>query len=176
MHLNLKRLGLLSGKAARMFAERADLTPQRIDLMLLIRSSRLTQTQLANRLCVIPCVVSRMLDALVDRGLVTREICEYDARARIAHLTPAGHQRLAICFPTATCHGAQDHGEITWLRWWRGPMARLGIRVDNVRRSRVPACFGTLALKHECYPELFLRHDTVANLLTRFAAPARAAP
>ena len=142
-----------------MFAERAELTPQRIDLMLLIRGWRLTQTQLANRLCVIPCVVSRMLTALVDLGLVTKEVCEHDRRARIPRLTAEGARRLALCFPDATCHGAQDHGERAWLRWWRAAMARLGIRVDSVKRARVPAYFDVLALKHECYPELILRNQ-----------------
>lgn len=150
-----------------MFAERAHLTPQRIDLMLLMRGWRLTQTQLANRLCVIPCVVSRMLKALVELGLVTKEVCEHDGRARIPRLTAEGQQRLALCFPGPTRHGAQDHGECVWLRWWRAPMARLGIRVDGVRRSRVPAFFDSLASKHECFAGLVLRNDSVADLFAR---------
>ena len=156
-----------------MFAERAELTPQRVDLMLLLRGPRLTQTQLANRLCVIPCVVSRMLKALVALGLVTKEYCEYDARARIPRLTSEGHARLALCFPGTTRHGAQDRGESTWLHWWRPAMARLGIRVDNVRRSRVPAFFGSLALKQECCPQMLLRNEPVAELLARLAAVSR---
>lgn len=73
MRLNLRRLGLLAGKAARMFAARAKLTPQRIDLLLLVRRGRYSQTDLAHRLCVTPCVVSRMLKALVMLDLVAQE-------------------------------------------------------------------------------------------------------
>ena len=111
MKLNLRRLGLLSGRAARVFAARAKLTPQRVDLMLLLRSYRLNHTELAERLCVSRPVVSRMLHALVTLGLVCSHTDERDSRARIPRLTQSGFERLARCFPNRTRRGAQDVGE-----------------------------------------------------------------
>ncbi len=153
MRLNLRRLGLLAGKAARMFAARASLTPQRVDLLLLLRRETLKQSHLANYLCVTRSVVSRMVAALEEIGLVVRAKGLRDRRERYASITEAGRKRLALCFPKPTCHGAQDEGEIKWLRWWRESMASLGIRVDNVLRSRQPLFFASLAAKKECYPD-----------------------
>jgi DNA-binding MarR family transcriptional regulator len=158
MRLNLKRLGLLAGKAARMFAARARLTPQRIDLMLQLRQWRLNQKDLADRLCVTRPVVSRMLKALVALGLVETTIGERDRRERYPQLTRSGKERLAKCFPGDTRHGAQDHGEITWLHRWREIIAdQLGIRVDSILRSRVPTLFANFAAKHECVPDWLWR-------------------
>lgn len=150
-----------------MFAARANLTPQRVDLMLLVRSGRYGQTDLAHRLCVTPCVVSRMLKALATLGLIVQEICESDRRVRIPRLTEDGRLRLALCFPSATRTGAQDHGEAMWLRWWRGSMRRLGIRVDNVPRARMPSdeLCSALALKHECWPELVIRNESAEEII-----------
>ena len=167
MRLNLRRLGLLAGKAARMFAGRAKLTPQRIDVMLLIRQARYSQTDLAHRLCVTPCVVSRMLKALVGLGLVVQETCGSDGRIRIARLTEEGVERLARCFPAPTRIGAQDHGERTWLRRWRTSIRNLGIRVDGLLRSRAPSpglCY-VFALKNECWPDLVIRNESVEEIM-----------
>ncbi len=153
MRLNLKRLGLLAGRAARIFAARAELTPQRIDLMLQMRGWQLCQADLADRLCVTRPVVSRMIDALVDLRLVVRTASEVDKRKRIPRLTDAGRARLARCFPQPTWHGAQDHGEIRWLRRWRGAIAELGICVDSILDSRTPQIFANFAAKHECVPD-----------------------
>jgi DNA-binding MarR family transcriptional regulator len=150
MRLNLRKLGLLAGKAARMFSAQVQLTPQRIDLMLQLRVWRLNQKELAERLCVTPPVVSRMLDALVELGLVRRTTASTDMRARYPELTGEGRARLARCFPIATRHGAQDQGEITWLREWRTAIATLGIRVDSILRSRLPDLYPNFAAKHEC--------------------------
>lgn len=156
MRLNLKRLGLLAGKAARMFAARAMLTPQRVDLLLMLRRETLKQSDLANLLCVTRSVVTRMVDALERMGLVIRTRGTKDRRERHASITAAGRARLALCFPTPTWHGAQDEGEIQWLRWWRGYIAPFGIRVDSILRSRPPTLFGNFASKMECYPWLVL--------------------
>lgn len=53
-------------------------------------------------------------------------------------------------------------------------MGRLGIRIDSVPRARMPSdelCFA-LALKHECWPELVIRNESVAEIM----ALARRAP
>lgn len=153
MRLNLKRLGLLAGKAARMFAARAQLTPQRVDLLLQLRGWQHCQADLADRLCVTRPVVSRMLDALVDLGLVVRTTHEIDKRKRVPRLTEAGRRRLAMCFPEPTWHGAQDHGEIRWLHRWREAIADLGICVDSILESRIPSIFANFATKRECIPD-----------------------
>lgn len=148
MRLNLKRLGLLAGKAARVFAAQADLTPQRIDLMLQLRGWYLRQADLADRLCVTRSVVSRMVDALVEMGLVVRIVGD-DRRERYPRLTEAGHARLARCFPEPTWDGAQDKGEIRWLHRWRDAIAELGIVVDSILTSEQPQIFASFAAKHE---------------------------
>ncbi len=151
MRFNLRRLGLLAGKAARGFARRAGLTPQRIDLMLLVRRGPASQREIADQLCVSPSVVSRILDALEQLGLVARTRDLHDPRVRIPELTDAGRERLALCFPSPTIHGAQDEGEITWLTYWRTSIASLGIQVDSILTSVAPAYFDGYAVHHECY-------------------------
>lgn len=160
MRLNLKRLGLLAGKGARMFAARADLTPQRVDLMLLLRQATRRQSDVANTLCVTRSVVTKMVNALEALGLVVRAIGTKDKRERYASLTQRGRERLARCFPTPTRHGAQDQGEIQWLRWYRSYLATLGIRVDGVLRSK-PPFFAGMAAHQECYPWVFARRETL---------------
>lgn len=154
MRLNLKRLGLLAGKGARMFAARAGLTPQRVDLLLLLRRETRRQKDLADVLCVTRSVVTRMVGALEGLGLVVRTQGTKDRREQHTSITDAGRARLALCFPVPTVHGAQDQGEIQWLRFWREFIAKCGIRVDSVLRSRTPPLFESMATKRECYPEL----------------------
>lgn len=160
MRLNLKRLGLLAGKSARVFASRAALTPQRVDLMLLLRGFRLTQKELAWRLCVSRPVVSRMLTALEELALVARTIDPSDRRRRIPRLTRSGAARLALCFPEPTMGGAQAVGEARWLEYWRVPLAHLGLRVDSILRARVPVCFEVFAAWNSRYGhDLELRNE-----------------
>lgn len=151
MRLNLKRLGLLSGRAARHFAKRAELTPQRIDLMLVLREHQLSQKVIAQRLCVHESVVSVMLSALVELGLVERIVPAYDRRRRIPQLTWRGQQRLALCFPETTAHGAQDVGEIIWLGCWGSYVAELGVHVDSILTSRTPTMFAQFAAWNSRY-------------------------
>lgn len=145
MRLNLKRLALLSGTCARAFAARARLTPQRVDLMLLIRGEKLLQRQLAERLCVTRPVVSRMIAALCELGLVRNVVAWFDRRCRVPELTESGQARLALCFPRPTRRGAQSTGEAEWLRAWRKHLAKLGIRVDSILRGHMPRTFAVYA-------------------------------
>ncbi len=159
MRLNLKRLGLLAGKGARMFAERARLTPQRVDLLLMLRRECLKQSDLAAFLCVTRSVVTKMVVALEGLGLVVRSVGTRDRRERYARLTDAGRARLELCFPTPTKYGAQDQGEIQWLRWYRTYIATLGIRVDGILRAK-PPFFAGLAAHQECSPWVFAPNET----------------
>ena len=113
--------------------------------MLLLRGFWLTQKELAWRLCVSPPVVSRMLSALAELGLVQRDVDPQDRRRRVPRLTEAGYARLALCFPEPTTRGAQATGEATWLATWRPWLAQLGLRVDTILRARVPGFFEEMA-------------------------------
>lgn len=176
MRLNLKRLGLLAGTCARAFAARARLTPQRVDLMLVVRSGPHTQQQIAHRLCVTRPVISRMLAALRELGLIRDARDPEDRRRRIPELTPEGRERLALCFPTPTTRGAQSTGEAEWLSAWRRNLAMLGVRVDSILRGRMPFFAGMAAWNGRhgsglepdfSWPPAWATHYGVAHLLPR---------
>ncbi len=158
MRLNLKRLALLAGTCARAVAARVQLTPQRVDLMLVVREGDQTQVQLAQRLCVTPPVVSRMLKALRELGLVDSVVDPCDSRRRIPRLTEAGLERLARSFPKPTRRGAQTRGEAEWLRGWRAHLAKLGIRVDSILRGHMPRTFGVYSAWNSRYGHYELEH------------------
>lgn len=145
MQLNLKRLALLTGPCARAFAARAALTPQRIDVMLVARRYAASFREIAAMLCVSPPVVSRMVAALSELGLVYVEVDPRDRRRRVPRLTEAGRARLALCFPSPTRRGAQTTGELEWLSAWRSTLTSLKIRIDSVFRGYVPRFAGFAA-------------------------------
>lgn len=130
MRLNFKRLGLLCAKASRAFARAVDLTPARVDLMAVLFDAPRGQIEIAAILCVSPPVVSRMLKALVELGLVVKRIPTWDRRRRFLSLTTAGRQRIEQLFDEAcatpeTLAGIQADGEAIWMRCWREPLAAL---------------------------------------------------
>lgn len=151
MRLNLKRLGLLAGKAARGFAKPAGLTPQRLDLLQIARSGPFSQRQIAERLCVARCVVSRMLKALEEDDLVFRDADPKDRRIKLTYVTRLGLQRLGRCCADEDARGAQATGESIWLRAWRYEIAQNGLRVDSVLRAKPPSDFEALALWNRRY-------------------------
>jgi MarR family transcriptional regulator, transcriptional regulator for hemolysin len=53
------------------------------------------QSDLAQELFTDPNTVTAMLARLEKRGLVQREVCDHDGRARLVHLTPAGRRLTA---------------------------------------------------------------------------------
>lgn len=137
MRLNHKRLALLSGKAARACARVVGLTPARVDLMAILLVAEKSQMQLAAILCVTAPVVSRMLEALEDLGLVRRRVPSWDRRRKLVSLTAAGRQRLVICLDDHDrrepdgIHSAQCIGENTWLHDWLRPLTRLGLELES---------------------------------------------
>lgn len=140
MRLNLKRLTLLCGKAARACARVSNLTPARADLLALLLNGEYAQVQLATLLCVSEAVVSRMLRPLMALGFVRRRIPEEDRRLRIVSLTPLGKRELVPCLddhierePDGT-RGAQCIGENAWLCDWDKPLERLGLQFDPLLR------------------------------------------
>jgi len=96
--VTFKKLVLMAGYAARAFAKRFGLTPARIDLMLALQFGSVLQRDLALDLAVTPPVVSRMLDALEELGLVFRRELAEDRRQRVVELTDWGKSRLETLF------------------------------------------------------------------------------
>lgn len=146
MRLNFKKLGLLSGKAARECARLIGLTSARLDLMVLLWRYDRSQVELATILCVSPSVISRMVDALEDLGLAVRVTPDEDRRRRIVRPTAEGIRRLrALDVPglhSAGIRGAQCIGERTWLRYWRPHLPRLGLRFGSSFRLPPPPFLG----------------------------------
>jgi DNA-binding MarR family transcriptional regulator len=103
VRFTFKRFVLLAGKNGRAFSKLNGSTPQRNDLLMLIRHGELAQKQIALALGVTRPVVSRMIDALEERGLVKRTIPPEDRRYRIISLTPKGEKSLMVLFDNYAC-------------------------------------------------------------------------
>ena len=96
--VTFKKVVLMAGYAARAFAKIAGLTPARLDLMLALQFEPALQRDLARDLAVTPPVVSRMLGALEELGLVVRHALVEDRRQRVVELTDWGRAKLGILF------------------------------------------------------------------------------
>jgi DNA-binding MarR family transcriptional regulator len=80
---------------ARMFEvvlEDYDLTIQKYRVLLYLEQGPASPTELAYRLTVRPPVVTRLVDGLVDRGLVSRAVDEADRRRSTLAVTEAGRR------------------------------------------------------------------------------------
>lgn len=154
MRLNCKRLGLLSGKAAREVARLVGLTSARLDLMVLVWRYDRSQVELATILCVSASVVSRMVDALEELGLVVRTIPR-DRRERVIRPTAEGLRRLrALDVPgldESGTRGAQCVGERSWFHFWQPHLSRRGMRFGSTFRLQRPP-FEALRLQNEWNP------------------------
>jgi DNA-binding MarR family transcriptional regulator len=76
-------------------------------LVRLARSSpeqRLRMCDLAAQVAMSPSGLTRVVDRLVDAGLVTREQCPTDRRVAWAQLTPAGRARIEEAVPVHLRH------------------------------------------------------------------------
>ena len=94
MRFTFKRFVLLAGVSARALASVADLTPQRVDLLLAIRLGPLVQKEIASELGVTQPVVSRMIYALEKLGMVERRNLPRDRRFKIVSLTAKGNHAI----------------------------------------------------------------------------------
>ena len=61
---------------------------------------RLRMSELADALLLSRSGVTRLVDRLVNEGLVERVMCDTDRRGQWAALTDAGHERLRTATPT----------------------------------------------------------------------------
>ncbi len=94
----------------------------------------LTHTDLAWTLGVCAPVVSRMVRALVELGLLKRRTPETDRRVRIVSLTEAGRKALDIFYdgwaPKLDGASIQADAECELLRDWEAPLGASGIRFE----------------------------------------------
>lgn len=91
----------LSSRSAEQLAEHG-LSPVEFEVSLRLARSPgglLRMTDLAAQTSLSTSGVTRVVDRLVDRGLVTRRACETDRRTTYAVLSGAGRDRLAAALP-----------------------------------------------------------------------------
>jgi DNA-binding MarR family transcriptional regulator len=84
-------------------ARRNGLTPQRYQLLLMVKgapdgSETLAVTDLADRLQIAQSTATELVTRAEDAGLVQRKSSPKDGRVALVRLTPAGEDRLALCF------------------------------------------------------------------------------
>lgn len=88
-----------------------DLTPQQYNVLRLLEAQHptsLATLDIANRLVSRAPDITRMLDKLEQRNLITRERSESDRRAVLVGLAPAGEKLLsALREPLRKCHDRQ---------------------------------------------------------------------
>jgi len=73
----------------------SDITPSQLSaLTIIVREERLTLSQLAEIERVQPPSITRIVDALVHKGLVTRTVCEDDRR--VARVAPTAEGRALV--------------------------------------------------------------------------------
>lgn len=136
MRLTYKRLGLLSGRAARACARVVGLTSARLDFLTILLDGERIQVELAAILCVAEPVISRMVRALEELGWVQRRRDPEDLRCKIVSLTERGRTWLAPHLDAeqrldpSGQRSAQCEGEAAWTHDWSLPIARIGLSLD----------------------------------------------
>jgi MarR family transcriptional regulator for hemolysin len=88
-------------------------------LCLIDEHPELTQTEIAQMLCKNKTTVTRMMDALVKKGLITKEWNRDDRRTQRIEMTPQGREALDKALPIAAQMGEdlkklvkEEHAEI----------------------------------------------------------------
>jgi DNA-binding MarR family transcriptional regulator len=87
---------------AELLAEH-DLTTRDYEVLLYLAQAeqrRLPMSALAERTMLTRSGITRLVDGLVERGLIERVACPEDARVSYARLTGAGHQKLSCAGAT----------------------------------------------------------------------------
>jgi DNA-binding MarR family transcriptional regulator len=117
---------------------------------------RLRMGRLADSLLLSKSGVTRLVDRLVDDGLVERTSCSSDARGAEAQLTGTGLSRLRAAAPTHLA-GIRDH----FYAAIAGPDMPILERAMDAVSERIGACAGTCD------------HSTEGEAETRSGDPAR---
>jgi DNA-binding MarR family transcriptional regulator len=107
-----------TGLAAKVSAQLAQLGLAGVEFEALLRLARspdrrLRMTDLTAQTSLTSSGITRVVDRLVDRGLVSREACASDRRSTYAVITAAGQQLIAAALP--------GHLELI-ERWLLGPL------------------------------------------------------
>jgi DNA-binding MarR family transcriptional regulator len=107
-----------AGVAAKLTAQLATLGLAGAEFEALLRlarspNGRLRMTDLTAQTSLTSSGITRVVDRLVDRGLVAREACPSDRRSTYAVITAAGHQLIGAALP----------GHLALVeRWLLGPL------------------------------------------------------
>ena len=89
----IRRAHLAMQRCADAIFRPRDITTDQFSLLWIVeRQDGIRQSELAQELFTDPNTVTAMLARLEKRGLVQREVCARDGRARRVHLTPAGRR------------------------------------------------------------------------------------
>ena len=96
-----RRIALLSGRAARQFARLGHLTPARSEILRLAYAGPVAQALVVEELGVTAPVVSRMLAALEDAGLIERYRAQEDRRRGVLVLTKLGREAIGLIYDHA---------------------------------------------------------------------------
>ncbi|WP_347755382.1 MarR family transcriptional regulator [Agrococcus sp. ProA11] len=95
---------------------RFDLNEGEFDILATLRRTgapfALAPTALAEQTMVTKGAVSKRLDALASKGLVTREAADHDGRGRVVRLTDTGRSRID---DAVAAHLAQEHQMLEML-------------------------------------------------------------
>ena len=122
-----------TGVAAKLTAQLATLGLAGAEFEALLRLARspdcrLRMTDLTAQTSLTSSGITRVVDRLVDRGLVSREACPTDRRSTYAVITPAGHQLVDTALP--------GHLELV-EQWLLGPLDAKGRRELEAALRRV---------------------------------------
>jgi DNA-binding MarR family transcriptional regulator len=101
MGLFAEAFGGLSAKLTAQLAQQGLAGAEFEAMVRLARSPdrRLRMTDLTAQTSLTSSGITRVVDRLVDRGLVAREACPSDRRSTFAVITPAGDQLIAAALP-----------------------------------------------------------------------------
>ena len=134
MLFTFKRFVLHAGRIARAFCNLSGTTPQRTDLLLLVRLEALPLKKIALELGVTPPVISRMVAALFKLGWVAKITPEADRRQRLVTITPAGREVLRMVFendfPMEGEATVQFRSEFQLMYEWELVFEKAGVRTE----------------------------------------------
>ncbi|GAA2911757.1 hypothetical protein Acy02nite_91200 [Actinoplanes cyaneus] len=112
-----------------------DLDPREYALLTVLIGGRLRTNQLARVMSTSGTTTRKLVDALTDRGLISRSAGRYDGRVRHVELTPAGENRIR----NARAAVADAVGRLlAGAGFTDEAMARLGVLLDEIGRAPAP--------------------------------------
>jgi DNA-binding MarR family transcriptional regulator len=103
-----RRLDTRASQLFHEFTAQTEVTPRQFGILVtLLQAGRLTQSELAGRVCTDKSTLGEMLQRMVERGLVRRRIAARDRRTAELSLSPVGRQAvLALAERTEAAQAA----------------------------------------------------------------------